>query len=116
MFLLQKFIELIGPTQGQLTVLRLTELLERGERLPRPEKCPYEVRLPLLPLSHCPSYRAVDRALTTAPFFLPQIYVLMKNCWEAEASFRPTFQNLIPILKTAHEKYWGQASSVFNVC
>ncbi|XP_024412782.2 non-receptor tyrosine-protein kinase TYK2 isoform X2 [Desmodus rotundus] len=81
-----KFIELIGPTQGQLTVLRLTELLERGERLPRPEKCPYE------------------------------IYVLMKNCWEAEASFRPTFQNLIPILKTAHEKYWGQASSVFNVC
>ncbi|XP_054418241.1 non-receptor tyrosine-protein kinase TYK2 isoform X2 [Pteronotus mesoamericanus] len=81
-----KFIELIGLTQGQMTVLRLTELLERGERLPRPEKCPCE------------------------------IYLLMKNCWEAEASFRPTFQNLIPILKTAHEKYRGQAPSVFNVC
>ncbi|XP_053514400.1 non-receptor tyrosine-protein kinase TYK2 isoform X2 [Artibeus jamaicensis] len=81
-----KFIELIGPTQGQMTVLRLTELLERGERLPRPEKCPYE------------------------------IYLLMKNCWEAEASFRPTFQNLVPILKTAHEKYQGQAPSVFSVC
>ncbi|XP_054573423.1 non-receptor tyrosine-protein kinase TYK2 isoform X2 [Eptesicus fuscus] len=80
-----KFIELIGLTQGQMTVLRLTELLERGERLPRPEKCPHE------------------------------IYVLMKNCWEAEASFRPTFQNLIPILKTAHEKYRGQAPSVFSV-
>ncbi|KAF6098010.1 tyrosine kinase 2 [Phyllostomus discolor] len=80
-----KFIELIGPTQGQMTVLRLTELLERGERLPRPEKCPYEV------------------------------YLLMKNCWEAEASFRPTFQNLVPILKTAHEKYRGQAPSVFSV-
>lgn len=40
----------------------------------------------------------------------------MKNCWEAEASFRPTFQNLVPILKTAHEKYRGQAPSVFNVC
>nr|XP_025841408.1 non-receptor tyrosine-protein kinase TYK2 isoform X3 [Vulpes vulpes] len=82
----EKFIELIGLTQGQMTVLRLTELLERGERLPRPEKCPYE------------------------------IYLLMKNCWEAEASFRPTFQNLIPILKTVQEKYQGQAASVFNVC
>ncbi|XP_014652441.1 PREDICTED: non-receptor tyrosine-protein kinase TYK2 [Ceratotherium simum simum] len=81
-----KFIELIGLTQGQMTVLRLTELLERGERLPRPEKCPCE------------------------------IYLLMKNCWEEKASFRPTFQNLIPILKTAHEKYRGQAPSVFSVC
>uniref|UniRef100_A0A2K5F005 Tyrosine-protein kinase n=1 Tax=Aotus nancymaae TaxID=37293 RepID=A0A2K5F005_AOTNA len=42
-----KFLELIGITQGQVTVLRLTELLERGERLPRPDKCPCEVRLPL---------------------------------------------------------------------
>ncbi|XP_047558808.1 non-receptor tyrosine-protein kinase TYK2 isoform X2 [Lutra lutra] len=81
-----KFMELIGLTQGQMTVLRLTELLERGERLPRPERCPCE------------------------------IYLLMKNCWEAEASFRPTFQNLIPILKTVQEKYQGQAASVFNVC
>ncbi|KAI5936058.1 Non-receptor tyrosine-protein kinase TYK2 [Manis javanica] len=81
-----KFIELIGLTQGQMTVLRLTEVLERGERLPRPEKCPCE------------------------------IYVLMKNCWEADASFRPTFQNLIPILKMAHEKYQGQPPSVFSVC
>ncbi|XP_065731742.1 non-receptor tyrosine-protein kinase TYK2 isoform X9 [Phocoena phocoena] len=81
-----KFIELIGLTQGQMTVLRLTELLERGERLPQPEKCPCE------------------------------IYCLMKNCWKAEASFRPTFQNLIPILKTVHEKYQGQAASVFSVC
>uniref|UniRef100_A0A8C7EXY7 Tyrosine-protein kinase n=1 Tax=Neovison vison TaxID=452646 RepID=A0A8C7EXY7_NEOVI len=81
-----KFMELIGLTHGQMTVLRLTELLERGERLPRPERCPCE------------------------------IYLLMKNCWQAEASFRPTFQNLIPILKTIQEKYQGQAASVFNVC
>eukprot|EP00069_Balaena_mysticetus_P021675 bmy_13747T0 len=46
----------------------------------------------------------------------PSIYCLMKNCWKAEASFRPTFQNLIPILKTVHEKYQGQAPSVFSVC
>nr|XP_055094181.1 non-receptor tyrosine-protein kinase TYK2 isoform X3 [Symphalangus syndactylus] len=81
-----KFLELIGVAQGQMTVLRLTELLERGERLPRPNKCPCEV------------------------------YHLMKNCWETEASFRPTFENLIPILKTVHEKYQGQAPSVFSVC
>ncbi|XP_023572899.1 non-receptor tyrosine-protein kinase TYK2 [Octodon degus] len=81
-----KFMELIGVTQGQMTVLRLTELLERGERLPRPDRCPLEV------------------------------YLLMKNCWETEASFRPTFQNLIPILKSEQEKYQGQAPSVFSVC
>uniref|UniRef100_A0A8C9P742 Tyrosine-protein kinase n=1 Tax=Spermophilus dauricus TaxID=99837 RepID=A0A8C9P742_SPEDA len=81
-----KFLELIGLTQGQITVLRLTELLGRGERLPRPDRCPCE------------------------------IYHLMKNCWEAESSFRPTFQNLIPILKMVHEKYQGQAPSVFSVC
>ncbi|XP_078216678.1 non-receptor tyrosine-protein kinase TYK2 isoform X16 [Callithrix jacchus] len=45
-----------------------------------------------------------------------EVYQLMKNCWEMEASFRPTFQNLIPILKTVHEKYQGQAPSVFSVC
>ncbi|XP_058513880.1 non-receptor tyrosine-protein kinase TYK2 isoform X2 [Ochotona princeps] len=82
----KKFEELLGLTQGQMTVLRLTELLERGERLPRPDKCPCEV------------------------------YLLMKNCWETEASFRPTFQNLTPLLKTAHEKYQGQSASVFSVC
>ncbi|OWK11858.1 TYK2 [Cervus elaphus hippelaphus] len=81
-----KFIELIGLTQGQMTVLRLTELLERGERLPQPERCPSE------------------------------IYSLMKDCWKAEASFRPTFQNLVPILRSYHEKYQGQAPSVFSVC
>ncbi|KAM5238053.1 non-receptor tyrosine-protein kinase TYK2 [Ctenodactylus gundi] len=81
-----KFMELIGVTQGQMTVLRLTELLERGERLPRPDRCPRE------------------------------IYLLMKNCWEPEAAFRPTFQNLVPILRAEHEKYQGQAPSVFSVC
>ncbi|XP_074835700.1 non-receptor tyrosine-protein kinase TYK2 [Carettochelys insculpta] len=81
-----KFIELIGATQGQMTVLRLIELLDRGKRLPSPKDCPCE------------------------------IYRLMKNCWESEASFRPAFQNLIPILKTFHEKYRAQAPSVFSVC
>ncbi|KFQ95838.1 Non-receptor tyrosine-protein kinase TYK2, partial [Nipponia nippon] len=60
-----KFIEMIGATQGQMTVLRLIELLDRGKRLPSPKDCPCE------------------------------IYRLMKNCWEAEASFRPAFHNLV---------------------
>lgn len=81
-----KFIELIGATQGQMTVLRLIELLDRGKRLPSPKDCPCE------------------------------IYRLMKNCWEAEASFRPAFPNLVPILKTFHEKYRAQAPSVFSLC
>ncbi|XP_020850576.1 non-receptor tyrosine-protein kinase TYK2 [Phascolarctos cinereus] len=81
-----KFIEMIGVTQGQMTVLRLIDLLERGQRLPCPKDCPSE------------------------------IYLLMKNCWEYEASFRPTFQNLVPLLRTFHEKYRNQAPSVFSVC
>ncbi|XP_051632508.1 non-receptor tyrosine-protein kinase TYK2-like isoform X2 [Manacus candei] len=81
-----KFLELIGATQGQMTVLRLVELLERGKRLPIPKDCPCE------------------------------IYRLMKNCWEAEASFRPSFHNLIPILRNFQEKYRAQAPSVFNLC
>ncbi|KAF7240234.1 Non-receptor tyrosine-protein kinase TYK2 [Varanus komodoensis] len=40
-----KFIEMIGATQGQMTVLRLIELLDRGKRLPSPKDCPYEVSL-----------------------------------------------------------------------
>ncbi|XP_058024607.1 non-receptor tyrosine-protein kinase TYK2 isoform X1 [Ahaetulla prasina] len=82
----QRFIEMIGMTQGQMTVLRLIELLDRGERLPSPKDCPCE------------------------------IYRLMKNCWESEASFRPAFSNLVPILKAFHEKYKTQAPSVFSVC
>uniref|UniRef100_A0A8B9I9X4 Tyrosine-protein kinase n=1 Tax=Anser brachyrhynchus TaxID=132585 RepID=A0A8B9I9X4_9AVES len=81
-----KFIELIGATQGQMTVLRLIELLDRGKRLPSPKDCPCE------------------------------IYRLMKNCWEAEASFRPAFPNLVPILKAFHDKYRAQAPSVFSLC
>uniref|UniRef100_A0A8C0FG22 Tyrosine-protein kinase n=1 Tax=Bubo bubo TaxID=30461 RepID=A0A8C0FG22_BUBBB len=50
------------------------------------------------------------------PPLRPQIYRLMKNCWEAEASFRPAFRNLVPILRSFHEKYRAQAPSVFSLC
>ncbi|XP_066449671.1 non-receptor tyrosine-protein kinase TYK2 isoform X1 [Eleutherodactylus coqui] len=81
-----KFIEMIGVTQGQMTVVRLIDLLDRGQRLPCPSECPME------------------------------IYKLMKNCWETEASFRPSFPTLIPILKAFYNTYSTQAPSVFSVC
>lgn len=81
-----KFIEMIGVTQGQMTVVRLIDLLDRGQRLPCPSDCPME------------------------------IYKLMKDCWETEANFRPSFPNLIPILKSFHATYSTPAPSVFSVC
>ncbi|XP_056426552.1 non-receptor tyrosine-protein kinase TYK2 isoform X2 [Hyla sarda] len=79
-----KFIEMIGVTQGQMTVVRLIDLLDRGQRLPHPSDCP------------------------------PEIYKLIKNCWETEASLRPSFPTLIPTLKAFHNKYKGQV--VFSLC
>ncbi|XP_069460191.1 non-receptor tyrosine-protein kinase TYK2 isoform X2 [Ambystoma mexicanum] len=81
-----KFIEMIGTTQGQMTVVRLIELLERGQRLPCPRDTPQE------------------------------IYRLMTSSWESDATCRPTFLNLVPILKAFHEKYKAQTPSVFSVC
>uniref|UniRef100_A0A8C3U0Q1 non-specific protein-tyrosine kinase n=1 Tax=Catharus ustulatus TaxID=91951 RepID=A0A8C3U0Q1_CATUS len=73
-----KFLEMIGATQGQMTVLRLIELLERGKRLPVPRECPWEVSR------------------------------LLQQCWQAEASFRPNFPNLVPVLRSFREKFRGQ--------
>nr|XP_041567721.1 non-receptor tyrosine-protein kinase TYK2 isoform X1 [Taeniopygia guttata] len=81
-----KFLEMIGATQGQMTVLRLIELLERGKRLPMPRDCPCEV------------------------------FRVLQLCWEAEASFRPAFPNLVPVLRRFREKYRAQAASVFSLC
>jgi hypothetical protein len=37
---------MMGKTHGQMTVTRLVTILDEGKRLPRPEPCPEEVRLP----------------------------------------------------------------------
>lgn len=46
---LQEFLNMIGPTQGQMTVTRLVRILAEGKRLPCPKNCPEEVNkfLPL---------------------------------------------------------------------
>uniref|UniRef100_A0A8C6U7V4 Tyrosine-protein kinase n=1 Tax=Neogobius melanostomus TaxID=47308 RepID=A0A8C6U7V4_9GOBI len=47
------FLSMIGPTQGQMTVMRLVGALKEGKRLPRPEGCPEPVRNLLLMFSIC---------------------------------------------------------------
>ncbi|XP_071656771.1 non-receptor tyrosine-protein kinase TYK2 [Patagioenas fasciata] len=81
-----KFLELLGATQGQMTVLRLLELLERGGRLPSPPGCPCEVSL------------------------------LLQSCWAPSAAFRPPFRSLVPVLRSLQLKYRTQAPSVFSLC
>ncbi|XP_062382739.1 tyrosine-protein kinase JAK1-like [Sardina pilchardus] len=60
-----KFSEMIGRSQGQMTVTRLVSALEAGRRLPCPAGCPEEV------------------------------YILMRSCWERSPDHRIDFQGLI---------------------
>lgn len=80
-----KFLEMIGATQGQMTVLRLMEVLESGRRLPCPNGCPCE------------------------------LYRLLQTCWDAAPAFRPTFPHLIPLLRSFRLRYGAAPPSVFSV-
>nr|XP_020661758.1 tyrosine-protein kinase JAK1 isoform X2 [Pogona vitticeps] len=60
-----EFLNMIGPTQGQMTVTRLVRVLAEGRRLPCPKNCPEEVNQ------------------------------LMRKCWVHEPGDRTTFKNLI---------------------
>ncbi|XP_048097869.1 tyrosine-protein kinase JAK1-like [Alosa alosa] len=59
------FSDMIGRSQGQMTVTRLVSALEAGRRLPCPTGCP------------------------------EKIYILMKSCWEHSPDHRIDFQGLI---------------------
>ncbi|XP_078141968.1 tyrosine-protein kinase JAK1 [Centroberyx gerrardi] len=59
------FLDMIGRTHGQMTVIRLVKVLAEGKRLPRPEGCPEPV------------------------------YELMRKCWEHTPERRITFKRLI---------------------
>lgn len=39
-------MDMMGRTQGQMTVMHLVKLLNEGRRLPRPDGCPESVRSP----------------------------------------------------------------------
>nr|XP_034978672.1 tyrosine-protein kinase JAK1 [Zootoca vivipara]XP_034978673.1 tyrosine-protein kinase JAK1 [Zootoca vivipara] len=60
-----EFLNMIGPTQGQMTVTRLVRVLGEGKRLPCPKNCP------------------------------PEVNQLMGKCWVQDPGERTTFHNLI---------------------
>uniref|UniRef100_A0A8C6YBE1 Tyrosine-protein kinase n=1 Tax=Naja naja TaxID=35670 RepID=A0A8C6YBE1_NAJNA len=65
-----EFLNMIGPTQGQMTVTRLVRILAEGKRLPCPKNCPEEVNQ------------------------------LMRKCWVQDPGERTTFHNLIQGFET----------------
>ncbi|XP_033820698.1 tyrosine-protein kinase JAK1 isoform X2 [Periophthalmus magnuspinnatus] len=71
------FLSMIGPTQGQMTVVRLVNTLKEGKRLPRPETCPEPV------------------------------YELMRRCWEQAPEKRITFKSLIEELTAMQRQIPG---------
>ncbi|KAL2101546.1 hypothetical protein ACEWY4_003307 [Coilia grayii] len=73
-----KFFDMMGSTQGQMTVMKLITLLERHSRLPCPKDCPQEV------------------------------YSLMRRCWSINPDERPTFQDLIRSMQDIRQGYEHQ--------
>ncbi|KAK1153998.1 non-receptor tyrosine-protein kinase TYK2-like [Acipenser oxyrinchus oxyrinchus] len=80
-----KFFEMIGNMQGQMTVMRLIELLDRKRRLPCPKDCPHEV------------------------------YLLMERCWESDPARRPAFTDLISSVKEIAKRYRQPATVKLNL-
>lgn len=73
------FLSMIGPTQGQMTVVRLVNALKEGKRLPRPEGCP------------------------------EPLYDLMRRCWEQAHEKRITFKSLIQELTNMQRQLSGHS-------
>lgn len=72
------FMGMIGRTQGQMTVVRLVNVLKEGRRLPHPEGCPEPV------------------------------YELMRRCWEQTPERRITFRRLIEDLTNMQRQLQSQ--------
>ncbi|XP_035253894.1 non-receptor tyrosine-protein kinase TYK2 [Anguilla anguilla] len=70
-----KFFEMMGAVQGQMTVMKLIDLLERRRRLPCPRDCPH------------------------------QVYLEMQRCWDADPGQRPSFESLITSLGEIRKTY-----------
>uniref|UniRef100_A0A4W6BTP8 Tyrosine-protein kinase n=1 Tax=Lates calcarifer TaxID=8187 RepID=A0A4W6BTP8_LATCA len=80
-----KFSEMMGATQGQMTVMVLIKLLEKNLRLPCPKDCPHEVKL------------------------------LMEQCWAADPAQRPSFGPLIEKLEAIRRTYDWQSNINFSL-
>ncbi|KAM6957676.1 non-receptor tyrosine-protein kinase TYK2 [Aplochiton taeniatus] len=70
-----KFSEMMGPVQGQMTVMALIKLLERNRRLPCPRDCPYEV------------------------------HSIMVDCCHFDPAQRPSFKSLIDNIETIRQRF-----------
>uniref|UniRef100_A0A1A8QVV4 Tyrosine-protein kinase n=1 Tax=Nothobranchius pienaari TaxID=704102 RepID=A0A1A8QVV4_9TELE len=68
------FLNMIGQTHGQMTVMRLVKMLQDGRRLPRPDSCPAAV------------------------------YNLMMRCWEQQPERRIAFNRLIDELSILQQQ------------
>uniref|UniRef100_A0A4W4EGP8 Tyrosine-protein kinase n=1 Tax=Electrophorus electricus TaxID=8005 RepID=A0A4W4EGP8_ELEEL len=73
-----KYVEMMGMVQGQMTVMKLINLLEKHRRLPCPRDCPHEV------------------------------YMLMEQCWDFTPVHRPTFRSLAECLEDVRRTYEQQ--------
>ncbi|XP_049331591.1 non-receptor tyrosine-protein kinase TYK2 isoform X2 [Astyanax mexicanus] len=73
-----KYVEMMGVVQGQMTVMKLINLLEKHRRLPCPRDCPHEV------------------------------YMLMEQCWDFSPAQRPEFRGLAESLEEIRRSYEQQ--------
>ncbi|XP_066529724.1 non-receptor tyrosine-protein kinase TYK2 [Hoplias malabaricus] len=73
-----KYVEMMGMVQGQMTVMKLINLLEKHRRLPCPRDCPHEV------------------------------YMLMEQCWDYTPTQRPSFKSLAESLEEIRRTYEQQ--------
>ncbi|XP_056144691.1 non-receptor tyrosine-protein kinase TYK2 [Lampris incognitus] len=80
-----KFFEMMGLVQGQMTVMALIKLLERQRRLPCPRECPH------------------------------QVHLLMRQCWDAEPSQRPSFESLIESIAAVRQTFELEPSQTVSL-
>ncbi|XP_076850141.1 non-receptor tyrosine-protein kinase TYK2 [Brachyhypopomus gauderio] len=73
-----KYVEMMGVVQGQMTVMKLINLLEKHRRLPCPRDCPHEV------------------------------FLLMEQCWDSSPTQRPSFRTLAESLEDVRRTYEHQ--------
>uniref|UniRef100_A0A1A8MPN4 non-specific protein-tyrosine kinase n=1 Tax=Nothobranchius pienaari TaxID=704102 RepID=A0A1A8MPN4_9TELE len=78
-----KFFEMMGLTEGSMTLVKIIELLERNRRLPCPRDCPHEARL------------------------------LMEQCWNKNAENRPSFKTLVDKFDALRRMYDWQFNPNF---
>ncbi|XP_035997541.1 tyrosine-protein kinase JAK1 [Fundulus heteroclitus] len=80
-----RFLDMIGRTHGQMTIVRLVKLLQDGGRLPCPEDCPEPVT---------------------------KVYELMRKCWEHAPEKRITFKRLIEELTILQQQHLQQQNNL----